>query len=101
MSDAPLPEDVRLACWIFLGLVTLTVLPVFAFGVYAIRIGRRVQEEERYPSSGMRLVRDTRLRVGPAARLIGKGQVVIGATLIACAILLVTVSAYAVILLLG
>jgi hypothetical protein len=49
----------------------------------------------------MKLVRDTRLLVGPAARLIGKGQVVIGATLIACAILLVTVCAYAVIRLLG
>jgi hypothetical protein len=49
----------------------------------------------------MKLVRDTRLLVGPAASLMTKGQVVISAILIACAILLVTVCAYAVIRLLG
>ena len=95
-SNAPLPADLRLACWIFLGLVTLMALPVIAFGVYAIRIGKRVQEEERYPPFKMKLVRDTRLLMGPAAVLVGKGQMVIGATLIACAMLLVAVCAYAV-----
>jgi hypothetical protein len=101
LSDEPLPSEIRLACWVFLGLVTLLALPVAAFGLYAIRIGRLVREAGRYPPQGMRLVRDTRVLVGPAARLMGKGQILIGAVLIVCSILLVLVSTYGVMRLLG
>jgi hypothetical protein len=97
----PLPPTTRAMCWLFLGLVTLLSLPVVAFGVYAIRVGARVRTEGRYPPSAMKVVRDTRILVGPAAQLLGKGQVVIGAVLIVCAVGLVTVTAYGVMMLLA
>jgi hypothetical protein len=97
----PLPAGTRSLCWLFLGLVTLMALPVVAFGVHAIRLGKRVRMQGRFPPIEMRVVRDTRVLVGPSAQLVGKGQIVIGAVLITCAVMLVAVSGYAVMMLLG
>jgi hypothetical protein len=96
----PLPATTRALCWLFLGLVSLLTLPIIAFGAYAIRLGRRVRTHGRYPPPDMKVVRDTRILVGSAAQIVGKGQVVIGAVMIACAVSLAAWSVYAVTMLL-
>ena len=48
--------------------IVLTVAPLIAFGVYALRLGRRVHRDDRFPPVGQRVVRATRIVGGAAAQ---------------------------------
>lgn len=67
---------------------------VGGIGVYAFRFGRRVACEERFPPAGMKVVRDTRVLQGRAARLLGRAQAINGALLVVLAFALFALCAY-------
>jgi hypothetical protein len=53
-------------------LVLLTAGPALAMAAYLWRLGHRTIESDRYPPPGLRVVRDTRVVIGPAARRVGR-----------------------------
>ena len=46
-------------------------LPAWVLGAYLFRVGRRTLASERFPPPGIRVVRDTTVREGTAARTTG------------------------------
>lgn len=85
---------IPLACYLFLALILLVAGLVIAFALYAIRFGKRVRDGALYPPVGTRVIRNTRVVRGPLAVLIGRVQVVLGYALIGCALALIGLSVY-------
>jgi len=83
------PEEAgRLATLILLAVVApATVLGMWA-GIDAIRRSRRALCAEQYPAPGSRVLRDTPVLRGRAARIAGTLGVVLGGALIALAVAL-------------
>ncbi len=92
--------DRRIVCMSFLVVVSLVAASVAGLGVSAVRQGRRVCAADRYPLAGMKVLRDTRVLRGRAAQITGRGQMLIGGTLVGLALLLLAVSIYGALLLL-
>ena len=46
-------------------------VPIILFGLYILSIGRRTLKSEHYPPPGMKVIRDTRILQGKAARIRG------------------------------
>lgn len=78
---------------VLMGLMVVAT-SVAGFGVYAFRLGRRVLSEERFPPAGTKVVRDTRVLRGRAARILGRAQAINGALLVLLALALFLVCAY-------
>ena len=91
---------VPIACYLFLALMLLIAGLVIAFATYAIRFGGRVRAGALYPPPGTRVIRDTRVVRGPVAVLIGRVQVWLGYALVLCALALIALSIYGVIVIL-
>lgn len=72
---------------VFSALSALTVGPTLAVSVYCWRLGLRVVNQERYPPSGMRVIRDMPVATGAAARRRGRWLQALG-MLAAVAVLL-------------
>ena len=87
---------VPIACYLFLALMVTIGGMVIAFGVYAIRFGRRVSQGALYPPEGARVIMDTRVVRGPLAVRAGKIQVLLGYALFLCATALIVLSVYGV-----
>jgi hypothetical protein len=68
--------------------IVVTVAPLFAFGVYALRLGARVTRDRLFPPPGQRVVRDTPIVSGRAALARGARLKWIGAVAIGAAMLL-------------
>jgi hypothetical protein len=81
-------------CKSVLVVLMLVATSVGAFGVYVFRFGRRVAREERFPPDGMKVVRDTRVLHGRAARVLGQAQTINGALLVVLAAALFGLCAY-------
>ena len=88
---------IPLACYLFLALMLLIGGLVIAFAAYAIRFGRRVRAGALYPPAGTRVIRDTRVLRGPVAVFVGRGQIVLGYALVVCALALIALSVYAIV----
>jgi hypothetical protein len=84
--------SVPLASYLFLAVVALLAAPVVGFGVYAVRFGRVVLSTRQYPPPGARVLRRTKILRGRPASVLGSGQVVLGALLVACGLALVGVA---------
>ncbi|HET9062185.1 MAG TPA: hypothetical protein VFO62_02750 [Candidatus Binatia bacterium] len=90
--EGGLPQSA--VCKSVLAFLMLIAASVAAFGVYVWRFGRRVVREERFPPTGVNVVRDTRVLNGRPARLLGHAQAINGALLVALAIAMVALCAY-------
>ena len=62
-----------------------------AFAGYFWRLGRRMAQAERFPPPGMKVVRDTRVIAGPAARHRGWLLQGVAAVLVICAVAVVVI----------
>ncbi len=65
-------RTVRRARWLLAGLAVVTSGPAIAAGAYLLRLGSRVIAAERFPPPGMRVVQDTTVVTGDAARSRGR-----------------------------
>ncbi len=63
---------VRRARWLLAGLAVVTSGPAIAAGAYLLRLGSRVIAAERFPPPGLRVVQDTIVLTGDAARSRGR-----------------------------
>jgi len=90
--DGSLPQSV--VCKSVLVGLMLVAASVVAFGVYAYRFGQRVVEEERFPPAGTKVVRNTRVVNGRAARLLGRAQAINGAVIVVLGFALLGLCAY-------
>ena len=57
----------------------------FAAGVYAAWVSMRILRARRFPAPGMRAMRDTPVRIGTAARVLGLGGLFFAAALLVAA----------------
>jgi hypothetical protein len=90
--EGGLPQSA--VCKSVLAFLMLVAASVGAFGVYVFRFGGRVVREERFPPAGVKVVRNTRVVHGRAARILGRAQAINGALLVALAIALFALCAY-------
>lgn len=67
-------------------------LTVAAFGVYILMLGSRVRNAERFPPPGARVVRDTPVVTGRAARTRGLLMQLIACVMLGCALVLVAMA---------
>jgi len=90
--EGSLPQSV--VCKSVLVGLMLVAASVVAFGVYAYRFGRRVVEQERFPPAGTKVVRNTRVVSGRAARFLGRAQAINGAMIVALGFALLALCVY-------
>jgi hypothetical protein len=88
VSQASPAEAVAMFAAFVLPILALTVVA----GVDAARRSLRTVRERRFPPHGMRVLRDTPVIEGPAARLVGVLGCTLGATLLVAALLLAVTS---------
>ena len=93
------PGARRAICISFIGVLVLFGGSVIAVGRRIRRLGRATMEHQEIPPPGLRLLRDVRRVTGARAALIGRGYILIGTVLIACAIGLIGLGTYALVLL--
>jgi len=58
--------------FLFISVVVFGALPLIAFAAYFWLLGNRVIQDRRFPLEGQKLVRDTPILEGPAARKRGR-----------------------------
>ena len=72
--------------WLVLAVMLAVMSPVFVVGIYLLALGRRIAQAERFPPPGDRVLRDTRVMTGEAARQRGKLGQFAGVLVIVCGI---------------
>ena len=75
----------RMAMWLVTGVASALA---FAAAVYVAWISVRILNARRFPPPGMRVMRETPVRIGGAARVLGYGGLACAATLLAAAAVL-------------
>ena len=68
--------------WLIMTLFFVVTLPSWVAGFYFWRLGARIVRAERFPLAGARLVRDTPVITGKAARRRGKLLQILAAVLV-------------------
>lgn len=58
--------------WVLVWLGATTVVPLLGFGAYLWLVGMRIVHAERYPLPGAKVMRDTPVLSGDAARIRGR-----------------------------
>jgi len=85
----------RTICLSFLGLLVLLAVAVIGSGVNVFRLGSRAIGSGQFPPPGLAVMRDTRVVYGRRAIMLGRVQRMLGVLLMACAVALLGLAAYA------
>ena len=93
------PGMQRPICITFAAVIVALAVAVITSGFRIAGLGRRTAALQAFPPPGIKLLRDVRRMTGPRAVFIGRGYVVIGWTLVALAVALLALGAYALVLL--